>query len=423
MPSLADLKEQLKNQLADFDNRVKELNTSKPSKSKERDAWLKDRQKELNEINQNATRRINELNAEYSQRLKDFDKDTTNERNSRQRDINNERDAASKRRMQAELEAWNKSRTDERNSVIKDQLRAVAETNTNKTNEVNSKNAEIKQYNTDYTNWVRDVDAQITQLGKEKNEFNTAQNKAVQQRGVVETQAKKLDLDPDEYEQFLAKKTDYQQLKKEYQPYLSQLTENKTRDAAIAEIAKAQKIDPSVLKNYFASKEVEPMYQQATQAQNQAKAQAEAAAKAAQEQAAARQAQMQQYAQEAEQIAKQRKSQNYAQMYNMLTQNMPIPVGYDQPATSQQARTTMIGAGGDQGIMGRQQMSPAQIAQMSTMRRGAPGIMPQGTPLPPELMQQLAQQQASRQAAQQQVMQEQPKAVQPAKRGGIMKGM
>lgn len=143
-----------------------------------------------------------------------------------------------------------------------------------------------------------------------------------------------------------------------------------------------------------------------TAAEAQAKAQAEAA----------QQAQMQQYAQEAAQIAQQRKSQNYAQMYNLLTSNMPIPVGYNQPATSQQARTTMIGAGGEDQMPIRQ-MSPAQIAQMSTMQRGQ-GIMPQGVPISPDAMRQLLQQQAVQQQTQQ--MQQIPQAAQPAKRGGIM---
>lgn len=138
-----------------------------------------------------------------------------------------------------------------------------------------------------------------------------------------------------------------------------------------------------------------------TAAEAQAKAQAEAA----------RQAQMQQYAQEAAQIAQQRKSQNYAGMYNLLTSNMPIPVGYNQPATSQQARTTMIGAGGED-QMPMRQMSPARIAQMSQ------GIMPQGAPIPPDAMRQLLQQQAAQQQAQQ--TQQTPQAAQPAKRGGIM---
>jgi hypothetical protein len=149
-------------------------------------------------------------------------------------------------------------------------------------------------------------------------------------------------------------------------------------------------------------------------AQKAAQEQAAAQAKAQAQADAAKQAQMQKYADEAAQIAQKRKSENYAQVYNMLTQNMPIPVGYAQPATSQQARTTMIGAGGED-QMPMRQMSPAQIAQLASMRQG---IMPQGVPIPPEAMQQLAQQQAAQQQAQQ--TPQVPQGAQPAKRGGIM---
>jgi hypothetical protein len=161
-------------------------------------------------------------------------------------------------------------------------------------------------------------------------------------------------------------------------------------------------------------KEIQDRQAAEARAAAEARTAAEAQAKAQTE--AARQAQMQQYAQEAAQIAQQRKSQNYAGMYNLLTQNMPVPVGYGQPASSQQARTTMIGAGGED-QMPMRQMSPAQIAQLSTMQRGM-GIMPQGVPIPPEAMQQLAQQQAAQQQTQQ--TPQVPQGAQPAKRGGIM---
>lgn len=139
------------------------------------------------------------------------------------------------------------------------------------------------------------------------------------------------------------------------------------------------------------------------QAEAQARAQAEAQARAQAE--AVRQAQIQKYVDEANQISQQRKSQNYAQMYNLLTSNMPVPVGYQQPATSRQALTTTIGAGGeDQGIMQRPQMSPAQLAQMASMNRE---IMRMGPP--PQSVQQGSQAQS-------------PQAPTPAKRGGIMRG-
>lgn len=138
------------------------------------------------------------------------------------------------------------------------------------------------------------------------------------------------------------------------------------------------------------------------QAQEEAQARMQEQAQAQAEIDAARQAQMQQYIKEAEQLSQQRRGQNYAQIYNLLTQNMPVPVGYQQPATSRQALTTTIDAGGgDQGIM-QQQMSPAQLAQMASMNRE---IMRMGPP--PQSVQEGSQAQS-------------PQAPTPAKRGGIM---
>jgi hypothetical protein len=149
--------------------------------------------------------------------------------------------------------------------------------------------------------------------------------------------------------------------------------------------------------------EIQDKQAAAAQKEVQARMQAEAQARAQAE--AVKQAQMQKYIDEANQISQQRRGQNYAQTYNLLTQNMPIPVGYQQPATSRQALTTMIGAGGeDQGIMQRPQMSPAQLAQMASMNRE---IMRMGPP--PQSVQQGSQAQS-------------PQAPTPAKRGGIMRG-
>ena len=169
--------------------------------------------------------------------------------------------------------------------------------------------------------------------------------------------------------------------------------------------------DTPTLELMTAAQRKEIQDKQAAEARAAAEARTAAEAQAKAQAEAARQAQMQQYAQEAAQIAQQRKSQNYAGMYNLLTQNMPVPVGYQQPATSRQAQTTMIGAGGED-QMPRGQMSPARIAQMSQ------GIMPQGVPIPPDAMRQLAQQQAAQQQMQQ--TQQAPQGAQPAKRGGIM---
>jgi hypothetical protein len=57
--------------------------------------------------------------------------------------------------------------------------------------------------------------------------------------------------------------------------------------------------------------------------------------------------------------------QSYANPYFQMTENMPAPVGMSQGPNSQQAQTTMIGAGGNQ----PQQMSPAQMAQMQYMQQ------------------------------------------------------
>ena len=157
------------------------------------------------------------------------------------------------------------------------------------------------------------------------------------------------------------------------------------------------------------------------------------------------QAQQQQYAQ----LMNQRKMQNDAQVYQLLTQNMPSPVGYSQGPTSRQAQTTIIGAGGDQGgIYGpQQQMSPGQIAamrgQFMAQAQGGPdmqgmppgmyppgmygqGMPPQGPPPQGIVPQQLSPQQiAAIQAQQAQQMQQAPQTQQApvmAAYGGIMRG-
>jgi hypothetical protein len=156
------------------------------------------------------------------------------------------------------------------------------------------------------------------------------------------------------------------------------------------------------------------------------------------------QAQQQEYAK----AMAQRKGQNDAQVYQLLTQNMPSPVGYQQGPTSQEAQTTMIGAGTGQqlpqgvqgGILGgQQQMSPAQIAAMrgqfmaqaqneQDMQGMPPGMYPQGIyqgGMPPQgpppqgiIPQQLTPQQiAAMQAQQAPQTQQAPVAV---KRGGYI---
>ena len=101
-----------------------------------------------------------------------------------------------------------------------------------------------------------------------------------------------------------------------------------------------------------------------------------------------------------EMMQRRQSQQNYANPYFQMTQNMPVPVGYEQGPTSQQAPTTIIGAGGDQGgIYGppQQQMSPGQIAQMqSGIMGGMPQQgMPQGIPQGIDQLQQGMPQQVS----------------------------
>jgi hypothetical protein len=137
-----------------------------------------------------------------------------------------------------------------------------------------------------------------------------------------------------------------------------------------------------------------------------------------------------------EMMQRRQSQQNYANPYFQMTQNMPVPVGYEQGPTSQQAPTTMIGAGGDQGgIYGppQQQMSPGQIAQMQSgimggmPQQGAPqgidqqqGMPPQG--IPPQLLAMLQAQQAQ-QAPQQAAPQQQMGPNHPMYAlGGLLKG-
>lgn len=314
-------------------------------------------------------------------------------------------------------------------------------------------NARVKDYNTEIANRLKEINANwtaskkqttadlnaelarmrnehfkelIPQENKELASIRDAKERAARQREIqaertarerainefqqktIPARLKELDT-----EVIQARKT----LDTEKTTFLKDLTTAFNDTKAYIPIALGRGESPSLdLMTAAQRKEIQDRQAAEARAAAEARTAAEAQAKAQAE--AARQAQMQQYAQEAAQIAQQRKSQNYAGMYNLLTQNMPVPVGYAQPATSRQAQTTMIGAGGED-QMPMRQLSPAQIAQMATMQRGiGQGIVPQGVPLPPQLMQQLAQQQAAQQQAQQ--TPQVPQGAQPAKRGGIM---
>lgn len=175
-------------------------------------------------------------------------------------------------------------------------------------------------------------------------------------------------------------------------------------DRANAEIEKIEAQGKTILDKQYQEKQA-PLIEATKQ-----KAITNRAAEAQQmgQQQAAQQQQLQQYQQQYMQEMGQRQDprQSYANPYFQMTENMPAPVGMSQGPNSQQAQTTMIGAGGNQ----PQQMSPAQMAQMSQMQGGIMGGMPQGMPpgmgqqqgmpqgIPPQL---LAMLQARAQQAQQ----------------------
>jgi len=129
-------------------------------------------------------------------------------------------------------------------------------------------------------------------------------------------------------------------------------------DRAKAEIAKIEAQGKTVLDKQQQEKNA-PLVKEAKGKLDAVRAQE---ARAAQQAQAARMAQVQNRQQQVGQEMAQRQDprNSYANPYLALTQNMPTPVGYQQGPTSQQAQTTMIGAGGNQ----PQQMSPAQMAQM-----------------------------------------------------------
>ena len=134
-------------------------------------------------------------------------------------------------------------------------------------------------------------------------------------------------------------------------------------DKAKAEIEKIQAQGKSILDKQYQERQAplieatkqKAITNRATEAQQTA------------QQQAAQQQQLQQHQQQYLQQMGQRQDprQSYANPYFQMTQNMPAPVGMSQGPNSQQAQTTMIGAGGNQ----PQQMSPAQMAQMQYMQQ------------------------------------------------------
>jgi len=302
----------------------------------------------------------------------------------------------------AELTNSYNTRVKDYNAEIAARLKELnANWTANKKQTTTDLNAELAQMRKDHTQQVKDEDAEIrsirdtkerTARAREINAARTARANAINtfQQKTIPARLKELD-----NEVIKAR----QDINNEKTTFLKDLSTafNDTKNYVTTALQRGE--SPSL--DMMTAKQRKQQQDEAAaraQAEAQARAQAEAQARAQAE--AAKQAQMQKYVDEANQISQQRKSQNYAQMYNMLTQNMPVPVGYQQPATSRQALTTMIGAGGeDQGIM-RPQMSPAQLAQLASMNRGA-AYAP-----PPQSVQQGSQAQS-------------PAPV-PAKRGGIM---
>jgi hypothetical protein len=299
------------------------------------------------------------------------------------------------------------ARVKDYNTEIANRLKELnANWTANKKQTTTDLNAELAQMRKDHAQQVKDEDAEIRSIrdakeraarSKEINAARLARTNAINtfQQKEIPARLKALDTDVIKARQ---------DLNNEKTTFLKDLSTafNDTKNYVTTALQRGE--SPSL--DMMTAKQRKQQQDEAAakaQAEAQARAQAEAQARAQVE--AARQAQMQQYIKEAEQISQQRKSQNYAQMYNLLTSNMPVPVGYQQPATSRQALTTTIGAGGeDQGIMQRPQMSPAQLAQMASMNRE---IMRMGPS--PQSVQQGSQAQS-------------PQAPTPAKRGGIMRG-
>lgn len=262
----------------------------------------------------------------------------------------------------------------------------VKELNTDFTNRLKDTNTDfanrIKDTQTEYQNRIRDLQKEFAQRTKDEDaelrsiknakeraekqkEFNEARkNRAAELAGLQkEMPARIAELQKEQ-------KTTITNINNEKTTTLKDLATafNDTKNYVTTALQRGE--SPS-LDMMTAAQRKQQQDEAAARAQAEAQARAQAEAQARAQAEAARQAQMQKYVDEANQISQQRKSQNYAQMYNLLTSNMPVPVGYQQPATSRQALTTMIGAGGeDQGIM-RPQMSPAQLAQLASMNRGA----------------------------------------------------
>jgi len=221
----------------------------------------------------------------------------------------------------------------------------MAEINAEKTNRKKEYDAEIATRQQELTA----IPTQIADLNKQLGTVNKDYTAAMNEYKATEAQAKKLGMDVGEYENQI-----YGQ------------TAQRRQDDDLARVAAERGMTVDQLRQVQNQKQADETFAQqkaAKAAEDQAAAQAQAA----------RMAQIQAQQQDYAKGMAERKGQNDARVYQLLTQNMPSPVGYQQGPTSQEAQTTMIGAGTGQqlpqgvqgGILGgQQQMSPGQIAAM-----------------------------------------------------------
>lgn len=277
-----------------------------------------------------------------------------------------------------EFKSWSADRKKDYDSFLKDMERETA--SANKIKDKKEKTNRLTEINTEKANRKKEYDAEIAarqkelanipktieNLNKQLGTVNKDYTAAMAEYTNLQNQAKKLGMDVGEYENQI-----YGQ------------TKQRQEEAQLAQVAAERGMTVDQLKQVQNQKEADKTFAQQKAdkaAEDQAAAQAQAA----------RMAQVQAQQQEYAKAMAQRKAQNDAQVYQLLTQNMPSPVGYSQGPTSSQAKTTMIGAGGDQGY-GQQppQMSPGQIAAMrgQFMAQAEQGMPPQGIAAAPQTQQ------------------------------------
>jgi hypothetical protein len=276
-----------------------------------------------------------------------------------------------------DFKSWSADRKKDYDSFLKDMTYETNQANkikdkkekTNRLAEINTeKNNRKKEYDAEIAarqNEIASIPKTIADLNKQLGTVNKDYTAAMAEYTNIQNQAKKLGMDVGEYENQI-----YGQ------------TKQRQEDAQLAQVAAERGMTVDQLRQVQNQKQADETFAQ----QKAAKA---AEDKAAAEAQAARMAQVQAQQQEYAKAMAQRKAQNDAQVYQLLTQNMPSPVGYQQGPTSSQAKTTMIGAGGDQGYGQQPQMSPGQIAAMrgQFMAQAEQGMPPQGIAAAPQAQQ------------------------------------